>query len=183
LVALTLDPLRSPVVDRVAHEAGHLAAMKVLGYSADVVRFDFKWADFGWHGALDGVHRTTGDETREPFDRARIAAAGPLYGGESLDDRSAATDRRCIDLWVMPNWPIEIWRMRATDRARALAHTPAFAATWRALVVRLGDLGDEYVELRGAEVDAFLASIPDADLLPGASRPRRRPPPGARLLP
>jgi hypothetical protein len=167
-VALTLDPLRSPVVDRVAHEAGRLAAMKVFGYSADVVRFDFKWADFGWHGALDGVHRTTGDETREAFDRARIAAAGPVHGGESLDDRSAAADRRSVDRWCVGGWPLLAWRMNATEQARRLARTPAFSALWRTFVVRLHDLGEEYVEIR--DVDAFLASVPDAGMLTAAPR-------------
>jgi hypothetical protein len=111
---------------------------------------------------IDERWRTTGAEDREPFDRATIAAVGPLYGGESLDDRSATTDRRCIDLWVMPNWPLEIWRMRATDRARDLAHTPAFAYTWRTIVVALHDLGERYVELHGEQVDRFLADLPDA---------------------
>jgi hypothetical protein len=171
VVALTLDPLRDPVLDRVAHESGHLAAMKVLGYTADVVKFDLKWGDYGWHGAVDRVRRSTGDETREPFDRALIAAAGPVLAGESLDDPSAAADRRCIDLWVMPNWPVLAWRMNATEQARRLARTPAFSALWRTFVVRLHDLGEEYVELHDDEVDDFLASIPDADLLPGAPRP------------
>jgi hypothetical protein len=168
---VALDPLRDPIYDRVGHEAGHLAGMKALGYSADVVTFDFRWADFGHFGALDGVRRTTGDPTREPFDRSVIAALGSMLGSESLDDSSAAADRRCIDLWVMPNWPVLAWRMNATEQARRLARTEAFAYTWRTIVVALHDLGERYVELHGDEVDAFLASISDADLLSGVPRP------------
>jgi hypothetical protein len=41
---------------------------------------------------------------------------------------------------------------------------------WRAFVVALHDLDERYVELRGDEVDRFLAD-PDADLLSGAPRP------------
>jgi len=33
------------------------------------------------------------------------------------------------------------------------ARSPAFAATWRTFVVRLHELGEEFVELRGDEVD------------------------------
>jgi hypothetical protein len=171
VVALTLDPLRSPILDRAGHEAGHLAGLRWFGYTADVVKLDLRWGDHGWHGLLDHVRRTTGDEAREPFDRALIAAAGPVLAGGSLDDPSAAADRRNLDLWVMSNWPIEAWRLNATEQARRLARTPAFAATWRTFVVRLHDLGEEYVELRGDDVDAFLESVPDAGLLPGAPRP------------
>jgi hypothetical protein len=44
------------------------------------------------------------------------------------------------------------WAISARDLAR---HEP-FAYTWRLLVVRLHDLGDEYVELHGDKVDRFL---------------------------
>jgi hypothetical protein len=135
--------------------------MHWFGYSADIVRFDFRWADHGFHGAIDGIHRVTGDPNREPFDRALIAAAGPLYGAESLNDRSAAADARCIDLWVMRNWPLEMWRMNATEQARRLAHTPAFAYIWRTCVLALHDLGERYLELHGEQVDRFLADLPD----------------------
>ena len=137
----SVDPYRDPVLDRVGHEAGHLAGMRWYGYTADVVTFDFRWGDYGHYGAFDGVHRTTGDPAREAFDRARIAALGPMYGGESLDDPSAAADLRCIDLWCVAGWPLEAWRMNATEQARRLAHKPAFASTWRTFVVALHDLG------------------------------------------
>ena len=169
------DPFRNPVLDRVGHEAGHVAGLRWFGYSADVVTFDFRWGDYGHYGSFDGVHRTTGDPKREAFDHSTIAALGPLYGDESLHDRAAVADLRCIDLWVMPTWPLEAWRMRATDRARELAHTPAFSAMWRRIVVALHDLGDRYLELHGDEIDRFLASIPGADLdSTGAPRPMSR---------
>jgi hypothetical protein len=67
-------------------------------------------------------------------------------------------------------------------RARALAHTPAFAATWRTLVVALHDLGEQYLELGGAQVDRFLADLPDAGppssataAVPGVATSARRP--------
>jgi hypothetical protein len=61
--------------------------------------------------------------------------------------------------------------MNAFEQARRLARTPAFSALWRTFVVRLHDLGEEYVELRGDDVDAFLESVPGAGLLPGPPCP------------
>jgi hypothetical protein len=104
----------------------------------------------------EGVRRATGDPAREPHDRSTIAAVGPLLAGVTLDHFSARSDIRCIDLNRADGWSVEAWRWLATERARALARTPAFAATWRALVVRLGDLGERFVELRGDELDRFL---------------------------
>jgi hypothetical protein len=71
----------------------------------------------------------------------------------------------------MDGWPLLAWRMNATEQARRLARTPAFAATWRTFVIRLHDLGGEYVELRGADVDSLLESVPGADLPTGEPRP------------
>jgi hypothetical protein len=105
-----------------------------------------------------------------------IAALGPVYGGESLDDASAGADRRCIDLWVMPNWLLLAWRMNATEQARRLARTPAFGALWRTFVVRLHDLGEEYLEI--VDVDALLESVTGVGLLSGSRAPKPRPPLG-----
>jgi hypothetical protein len=93
------------------------------------------------------VSRTTG--ARSP-QSGRCSQASP-----SITSRLAPTIR-CIDLNRADGWSVEAWRWLATERARALARTPAFAATWRALVVRLGDLGERFVELRGDELDRFL---------------------------
>lgn len=163
------------IFDRVGHEAAHLAALRWLGYSAEIVRFDFRWADLGFAGAIDGVRRVTGDPARESRDRSVIAAIGPLRGGSSLDHPSAGVDRRAVDLNREPGWSVDAWRWLATERARDLGKHEPFAYTWRLLVVRLHDLGDDYVELHGDEVDAFLAAAicPDATSSGGtASVPR-----------
>jgi hypothetical protein len=156
VVALTLDPLRDPVLDRVGHEAAHVAALAWLGYSAQTVRFDFRWADLGFAGAIDGVRRLTGDPARESRDRAVIAAVGPLLGGTGLDHPSARADLRSVDANREAGWSPDAWRWLSTERARDLARHEPFAYTWRLLVVRLHDLGDEYVEFHGDEVDRFL---------------------------
>jgi hypothetical protein len=118
---VALDPLRDPVIDRVGHEAGHLAGMAWFGYSANLAQFALRWADHGHFGAFDGVRRTTGDPKREPRDRSTIAALGPVFGGTALDDPSAAADRRSIDLNVTDGWNLETWRWLAAKRARELA--------------------------------------------------------------
>jgi hypothetical protein len=161
-----LDPFRDPVYDRRAHESGHLAGLVWFGYSADSLKLDVRHADFGWAGALDRVHRVTGDPTRKARDRAVIAAVGPLLAGVDLDHPSAAADRRAIDLNRADGWSAESWRWLSFERALDLARHEPFRAVWRAFVVRLHDLGEDYVEFHGDEVDAFLSSIPDADLLP-----------------
>jgi hypothetical protein len=51
--------------------------LKWFGYSADLLRFDFKYADFGFAGSFDGVRRVSGDPEREARDRATIAALAP----------------------------------------------------------------------------------------------------------
>lgn len=79
----------------------------------------------------------------------------------SVDAARATTSVRDED--DEPGWSIEAWRFISTESARALARTPAFCATWRALVVRLGDLSEQYLELRGEQVDQFLAP-PNAPL-------------------
>jgi hypothetical protein len=127
VVALTLDPLRSPVVDRVAHESAHLAAMRWFGFSAQTVRFDLRWADRGFAGAIDGVHLVSGDPARESRDRAVIAAVGPLLGGTSLDHPLARADLRSIDLNREPGWNVDAWRWLSTERARDLARHEPFA--------------------------------------------------------
>jgi hypothetical protein len=96
------------------------------------------------------------------------STARSRVGGESLDDRSAAADRRSVDRWCVGGWPLLAWRMNATEQAHRFARTPAFSALWRTFVVRLHDLGEEYVEIR--DVDAFLASVPDAGMLAAAPR-------------
>jgi hypothetical protein len=141
--------------ERAMHEAAHMAAMKVLGYTPDRLRLDLRWGDFGFHGAADGIRRTTGDPAREAFDLARIAAIGPLLGGVDLED-AAAADRRCIDAWCMEGWPVQVWEWNATEQARRLARTEEFRSVWTPLVVALKDLGEEYVDLHGDEVDAFI---------------------------
>lgn len=78
---MALDLLRDPVVDRRAHEGAHLAALRWLGYSADILKLDLKHGDFGFFGGCDGVRRTTGDPEREARDRSTIAALGPLLAG------------------------------------------------------------------------------------------------------
>jgi hypothetical protein len=65
-------------------------------------------------------------------------------------------DRRAIDLNVTDGWGLEAWRWLMFERARELARTEAFRSMWRAFVVRLSDLGERYVELRGAELDRFI---------------------------
>jgi hypothetical protein len=50
---------------------------------------------------------------------------------------------------------------RVQSSSRDLAKHEPFAYTWRLLVVRLHDLGDDYVELRGDEVDRFLVKVTD----------------------
>ena len=162
MAALTFVDWRDPVIDRIGHESGHAAGLIWLGYSADRLRLDFRWADFGFAGKFDGVRRVTGSPEREAYDRSTIAALGPLLGGESLDDRSAAGDRRCIDLNCTDNWPLEAWRMLATDRARDLARHEPFRRIWRSCVFALHDLGERYLELHGEQVDWFLADLPDA---------------------
>jgi hypothetical protein len=132
------------------------------GYSADLLGFDFKYADFGFAGSFDGVRRVSGDPEREARDRATIAALGPLLGGESLDDRSALGDRRCIDLNREDGWSVAAWRWLATERARDLAKHEPFGRTWRLIVLALHDLGEQYLELHGEQVDRFLADLPDA---------------------
>jgi hypothetical protein len=62
----------------------------------------------------------------------------------------------------MPNWPLEMWRMNATEQARPLVHTPAFSYIWRMCVLALHDLGECYLELHGEQVDRFLADLPNA---------------------
>jgi hypothetical protein len=82
----------------------------------------------------------------------------------SVDAARATTSVRDED--DERGWSIEAWRFISTESARALARTPAFCATWRALVVRLvrlGDLSEQYLELRGEQVDQFLAT-PSAPL-------------------
>jgi hypothetical protein len=143
--------------ERAMHEAAHMAAMKVLGYTPDRLRLDLRWGDFGFHGAADGIRRTTGDAAREPFDFARIAAIGPLLGGVDLEDAAAAADRRCIDAWCMEGWPLELWRMNATEQARRLARTEEFRSVWTPLVVAFKRLGEKYLDLKGAEaVERFI---------------------------
>ena len=144
--------------------------MKVFGFTADQLRFDLKYGDWGWFGGADGIRRTTGDPAREPFDMALIAAAGPSLEGVSLDAPSAATDRRCVDLWAMPNWPLLAWRMNATWQARRLARTEPFRVAWTYAVIALDALGDEFVSLEGDEVDRFLADLPNA-VSPDMSQP------------
>jgi len=135
------------------------------------VRLDLRHADWGNFGHVEGIRRVTGDPSREPYDRATIATLGPVLAGVGLDHPSARTDVRNVDANVTDGWAVEAWRFLVTERARTLARHEPFAATWRALIVRLGDLGEEYVELRGDDVDAFLESVPGAGLLPGAPRP------------
>ena len=53
--------ITTPASDRCSHEAAHLAAMKVFGFTADQLRFDLKYGDWGWFGGADGIRRTTGD--------------------------------------------------------------------------------------------------------------------------
>jgi hypothetical protein len=142
--------------NKVGHEAAHLAAMRWLGYGAETVRLDFRWGDFGFAGAIDGVRRVTGDPARESRDRSVIGAIGPLLGDTGLDHPSARVDLRSIDLNREPGWSVDAWRWLSTERARDLARHEPFAYTWRLLVVRLHDLGDEYVELHGDKVDRFL---------------------------
>jgi hypothetical protein len=156
LVALTLDPLRDPVLDRVGHEAAHAAGLRWFGYSARSAQFDLRWGDRGHFGAFDGVHRVSGDPSRESRDRSVIAALGPLLGGTSLDHPSARADLRSIDLNREPDWSVDAWRWLSIERARDLARHEPFAYTWRLLVLRLHDLGEEFVELHGDEVDRFL---------------------------
>lgn len=166
-MALTLDPLRDPVLDRIGHEAGHLAALAWFGYNADLVRLDLKHADFGGNfGHIEGIHRTMGDPKREARDRSTIAAVGPLLGGVDLDHFSARSDLRCVDLNREAGWSADAWRWIATERARDLARHAPFAYTWRLLVVRLHDLG-EFVELRGDELREVLRPE-DVDGGPGA---------------
>lgn len=81
-----------------------------------------------------------------------IAAIGPLLGETSLDHPSAAADRRCIDLWCMDGWPLEVWRWNATEQARKLARAEEFRSAWRPLVVALERLGERYVDLSDDEV-------------------------------
>ena len=57
---------------------------------------------------------------------------------------------------------VEVWRMRATDRARELAGHEPFRRTWVASVLALEDLDEVYVELPGAEVDNFVTAISSA---------------------
>jgi hypothetical protein len=159
---VALDPLRDPVIDRVGHEAGHLAGMAWFGHSANLAQFALRWADHGHFGAFDGVRRTTGDPKREPRDRSTIAALGPVFGGTALDDPSAAADRRSIDLNVTDGWNLETWRWLAAKRARELARTEAFRTLWKHFVLALADLG-ELVELRGDDLDRFRATVPDAE--------------------
>jgi hypothetical protein len=163
--------LRDPILDRVGHEAAHAASLRWYGYTARVVTFDLRWGDFGHFGAFDGVRRASGDPARESRDRSVIAAIGPLLGGVSLDHPSARADRRAIDLNITDGWSAESWRWLSFERARDLARHEPFRAVWRAFVVHLHDLGEEYVELCGDDVDAFLESVPGAGLLPGAPRP------------
>jgi hypothetical protein len=147
------------------------------------VRFDFKYADFGFAGSFDGVRRVTGNPNREAHDRATIAALGPLIGGESLDDRSARGARRCIDLNREDGWSVEAWRWLATERARDLAKHEPFGHTWRLIVLALHDLGEQYLELLGEQVDRFLADLPDAGPPNGPPRsPTSQPPLGVRAL-
>ena len=103
----------------------------------------------------------TATPAREARNRSVIAAIGPLLGSTSLDHPSARADRRSVDLNREPGWGVDAWRWLSTERARDLARHEPFAYTWRLLVVRLHDLGDEYVELRGNEVDRFLAEATD----------------------
>jgi hypothetical protein len=117
------------IFDRVGHEDAHLAAMRWLGYSAEIVRFDFRWADFGFAGAIDGVRRVTGDPARDSRDRSVIAAIGPLRGSSSLDHPSARVDRRAVDLNREPGWSVDAWRWLATERARDLGKHEPFAYT------------------------------------------------------
>jgi hypothetical protein len=150
------------------HESGHLSGLRHFGYTADSVTFDFRWADFGHFGSVDGLHRVSGDAAREPFDRSVLAALGPVLGGTDLDHPSAAADLRCIDLWCPDDWPLELWRLYADERARDLSRDEAFRSMWRRLVVALRRLGDEYVELVGDEVTRF---IDDAIGSPGVAPP------------
>jgi hypothetical protein len=76
---MSLDPLRDPALDRVGHGAAHPAAMHWFGYVADVVRFDFRWGDFGLHGLL--MECVTDDSKCEAFDRSAIH---PLVGHAEL---------------------------------------------------------------------------------------------------
>lgn len=130
--------------------------MRWFGYSADLVRLDLRHADFGGNfGHVEGVRRVTGDSAHEARDRAVIAAIGPLLGGVGLEHASARTDVRCVDANVTDGWSVEAWRFLMTERARELARHEPFRAAWRALVVALGE---EFIELRGEQVDRFLAT-------------------------
>jgi hypothetical protein len=137
--------------------------MRWLGYTADLVQRDLRWADWGTFGHVGGIRRTTGDPEGEPHDRAVIAAIGPLLAGVDLDDPSARSDAACVDANWADGWPLEGWRFISTEGARDLAAHEPFSHTWRLLVVALSRLGERYLELHGAEVDAFITSVlPDA---------------------
>jgi hypothetical protein len=122
VLALTYaDPMRDPIYDRRGHEAAHLAALRWYGYTADLVQLDLKHADRGNFGHVEGIHRTRGDEKREPHDLATIAAIGPLLGGTSLEHPSAISDIRCVDANRADGWSFEAWR--AFDRTCARPRT------------------------------------------------------------
>lgn len=133
-----------------------LRGLRWFGFSADTMRLDLRWGDFGHFGAFDGVRRTTGDPGSERSDRAVIAALGPVLGGTSLEHPSSAADRRAIDLNVEPGWGVDAWRWLTTERARRLARDESFRTIWKHFVLALDDLGERFVELQGDEVTEFI---------------------------
>jgi hypothetical protein len=94
-------------------------------------------------------------------ERAKTCEADParrlvrLLAGVSLDHPSARSDIACVDSNREAGWSVEAWRWLSTERTRDLARDESFRDLWRRFVVALGD---EYVELRGEQVDRFLAT-------------------------
>lgn len=139
----------------VEHEAAHLAAAHVLGYTLDVVRLDLHWGDDGWHGDITGLRRTTGDPSREPADHSTIAACGPLADC-GLDHPSAAHDRRHIELWKPPDWSSDLWLFVAEQRGARLARTESYRRLWHRLIETLEHVG-EVGEITGDELAMIAA--------------------------